>query len=157
MRTPQALRKEGGTRVGRRGSPRKTEGCERAKGRREHSCRGRAGLPTFARRSRGRVQLLACAMAALTPAAFAGVRVAAPRSRAARASPRGGALCVRASAGGFIKVLTVEELKAKNGRAVVEVNGKQVLLQELDGVTYAVRGRLGGLPCVLLTPARAGE
>ena len=90
-------------------------------------------------------------MAALTPAAFAGVRVAGPRCRAARASPRGGAVRVRASAGGFIKVLTVEELKAKNGRAVVEVNGKQVLLQELDGVTYAVRGRLGGRPCVLLT------
>jgi hypothetical protein len=57
---------------------------------------------------------------------------------------------VHASAGGFIKVLTVEELKAKNGRAVVEVNGKQVLLQELDGVTYAVRGRLGGRSCAAL-------
>ena len=75
-------------------------------------------------------------MAALSPA-FVGVRVAAPR-RAGRAASRRGAVCVRASAA-FIKVLTISELKEKNGRAVVEVNGKPVLLQELEGEIYAVR------------------
>ena len=76
-------------------------------------------------------------MAALAPA-FVGVRVAAPRSRASRAPLRRGAVGVRASAA-FIKVLTLTELKEKNGRAVVEVNGKPVLLQELGGEIYAVR------------------
>ena len=77
------------------------------------------------------------AMAALVPA-FVGVRVTAPRSRASRTPLRRGAVCVRSSAA-FIKVLTLNELKEKNGRAVVEVNGKPVLLQELGGEIYAVR------------------
>lgn len=79
-------------------------------------------------------------MAALTPAAFVGARVAAPRSRCSHAQR--GAVCVRASApqgAAFVKVLTVQDLKDKGGRAVVEVNGQQVLIQELEGVTYAVR------------------
>eukprot|EP01024_Parvocaulis_polyphysoides_P050204 TRINITY_DN48889_c0_g2_i1.p1 TRINITY_DN48889_c0_g2~~TRINITY_DN48889_c0_g2_i1.p1 ORF type:complete len:134 (-),score=33.17 TRINITY_DN48889_c0_g2_i1:119-520(-) len=43
--------------------------------------------------------------------------------------------------GGWNKVLTKKELSEKGGRAVVDVAGKQVLVQEFAGDIYAVSNR----------------